>query len=494
MMPQQGARKDLADVVGRFRELHVWVAGDLMLDEYVSGQVDRISPEAPIPVVKVAAEHNRLGGATNVAKQIAAVGADVSLCGIVGTDDAGSALIARCTEQGIDTRAVAQETEYRTTRKLRVLGHGQQLLRLDWEEDCHCPPSMATELITRLEEGRAPDVVVLSDYAKGFLTNEMVSGLIDAAAMHGVPVLVDPKRRDLAAYVGATVITPNLRELERTTGLDLAEAEPDVIAEAARKLITNNRFEAIVITMGARGMLVVPSDGPHTLISSRKRAVFDVTGAGDTAIAVLSLSLALETDLIDAASIANTAAGIAVGEVGAVSVSAEDIVAALSRRRSTKIFGRAALGDQVEAWRLQGRSIVFTNGCFDLLHLGHVSLLREAAQHGDVLVLAINSDASVRRLKGEGRPLVPEVDRAALLSALDCVDAVVIFDEETPLETIEAIRPDVLVKGQDYLPHEVVGRELVESYGGRLELVPLLPEHSTSALVNRILKSQKESS
>jgi D-beta-D-heptose 7-phosphate kinase/D-beta-D-heptose 1-phosphate adenosyltransferase len=174
-------------------------------------------------------------------------------------------------------------------------------------------------------------------------------------------------------------------------------------------------------------------------------------------------------------------------------VSTEDIVAALSRRRSTKIFGHAALGDQVEAWRLQGRSIVFTNGCFDLLHLGHVSLLREAAQHGDVLVLAINSDASVRRLKGEGRPLVPEVDRAALLSALDCVDAVVIFDEETPLETIEAIRPDVLVKGQDYLPHEVVGRELVESYGGRLELVPLLPEHSTSALVDRILKSRKAS-
>ena len=492
-MMSHGERNDLADIVGRFRELHVWVAGDIMLDEYVSGQVDRISPEAPIPVVKVRGEQNRLGGAANVARQIAALGAHVSACGIVGADDAGRALIARCTEKGIDTHAVKQVTLYRTTRKLRVLGHGQQLLRLDWEENRPCPASTATELLARLQEGRAPDVVVLSDYAKGFLTDEIVAALIDAAAKHGVPVLVDPKRRDLSTYRGATVITPNLRELEHTTSLDLAEAEPEVIAEAARKLITNNQFEAIIVTMGARGMLVVPREGPHALISSRKRAVFDVTGAGDTAIAVLALSLALETDLIEAASIANIAAGIAVGEVGAVSVSAGDIIAALSRQQSGKIFGRAALADQVEAWHLQGRSIVFTNGCFDLLHLGHVSLLREAAQHGDVLVLAINSDASVRRLKGEGRPLVPETDRAALLAALDCVDAVVIFDEDTPLETLEAIRPDVLVKGQDYLPHEVVGRELVESYGGRLELVPLLPQHSTSALIDRILKSRKAS-
>lgn len=493
-MMSQGVRSDLAGIVGRFQELHVWVAGDTMLDEYVSGEVDRISPEAPIPVVRVRTEHNRLGGATNVAKQIAAVGARVSLCGIVGADDAGGALIARCAEQDIDTRAVAQEAGYRTTRKLRVLGHGQQLLRLDWEEKCDCPPTMAAELIARLQEGRAPDVVVLSDYAKGFLTNEMVSGLIDAAAKHGVPVLVDPKRRDLSAYRGATVITPNLRELEHATGLDLAEAEPEVVGEAARTIVEDNSLAAAVVTMGARGMLVVPKEGQHTLISSRKRAVFDVTGAGDTAIAVLALALALDASLVDAASIANTASGIAVGEVGAVSVSADDIVAALSRRQSRKIFARADVTEQVEAWRLQGRSIVFTNGCFDLLHLGHVSLLREAAKHGDVLVLAINSDASVRRLKGEGRPLVPESDRAALLAALDCVDAVVIFDEDTPLETIEAIRPDVLVKGRDYLPHEVVGRELVESYGGRLELVPLLPEHSTSALVDRILKSRKESS
>ena len=220
------ARKDLAKTVGRFNELHVWVAGDIMLDEYVSGQVDRISPEAPIPVVRVRDEQFRLGGATNVARQIAALGARVSLCGVVGQDREGRLLLERCAERGIDTQAVAQEEGFRTTRKLRVLGHGQQLLRLDWEENRPCPAATVRELISRLQEGPAPDVVILSDYAKGFLTDEMISALIEAAAGHGVPVLVDPKRRDLGAYRGGTVITPNLRELEVATGRTLAEAEP----------------------------------------------------------------------------------------------------------------------------------------------------------------------------------------------------------------------------------------------------------------------------
>jgi len=491
-MTSLGARTDLIEIVGRFRGLHVWVVGDVMLDEYVSGQVDRISPEAPIPVVRVRAEETRLGGATNVARQLATLGARVSLCGVVGDDAPAHALTAMCAEKGIDTRAVASTPGHHTTRKLRVLGHGQQLLRLDWEENQPCPPDAVAGLIDRLHEGEAPDVVVLSDYAKGFLTDEIIAAFTAEASTFGVPVLVDPKRRDLGAYRGATVITPNLRELEHATGLELAGEEPDAIATAARTVISDHHFDAVVVTMGAGGMLVVPADGPHSLIAGQKREVFDITGAGDTAIALLALSLALGANLVDAAHIANTAAGIAVGEVGATAVAAEEIVAALGRQQSGKIYTRSRLAEQVETWRLQGRSVVFTNGCFDLLHLGHLSLLRGASRHGDVLVLAINSDASVRRLKGEARPLVPQADRAALLAALDCVDAVVIFDEDTPLETIAAIRPDVLVKGQDYQPHEVVGRELVESYGGRLELVPLLPEHSTSALVDRILKSRQE--
>jgi len=493
-MTSKGAIADLVTTVERFKDLHVWVAGDIMLDEHVTGQVHRISPEAPIPVVKVQAEQCCLGGASNVANQIATLGAEVSLLGIVGSDGPGDSLIALCEEHGIDTRAITRDPGFSTTRKLRVLGPGQQLLRLDWEEARPCPASTTTDLIARLEEGRPPDVVVLSDYAKGLLTGETIAALIEAAARHGAPVLVDPKRRDLGAYSGATVITPNLRELEHATGLELAGAEPETIAEAARSIIANNDIGAIVVTLGARGMLVVPDEGPHVLISSRKLAVFDVTGAGDTAAAVLALSLAVGTSLVDAAHIANVAAGISVGEVGAVAVSADEIVATLGRQHNGKVFSRSALIDHVAAWRRQGRSVVFTNGCFDLLHLGHVALLREAAKCGDKLVLAINSDASVRRLKGEDRPLVPQSDRAALLAALDCVDAVVVFDEDTPLETIEAIRPDVLVKGQDYQPHQVVGRELVESWGGRLELVPLLPEHSTSALVDRILNGRPKSS
>jgi D-beta-D-heptose 7-phosphate kinase/D-beta-D-heptose 1-phosphate adenosyltransferase len=484
-------RSQLAAAVGRFPGLHVWVAGDLMLDEYVSGQVERISPEAPVPVVRVRETQNRLGGATNVARQIAALGARVSLCGIVGQDQAGDALLARCAEKGIDTPAVGRLEECQTTRKLRVLGHGQQLLRLDWEETVPCPEGAIAPLIDTLRSGAAPDVVVLSDYAKGFLTDETISALVAAAGELEVPVLVDPKRRDLGAYRGATVITPNLRELEDATGLRLAGGELGVIAEAARGVVEQGGFEAAVVTLGERGMLVVRSGASHVAIAAERRAVYDVTGAGDTAIAVLALSMAAGAGLADAARIANTAAGIAVGEVGAVSVPADDILAALNRQQTGKILTRAELAEQVEAWHLQGRTVVFTNGCFDLLHLGHLALLRSAAQHGDVLVLAINSDNSVRRLKGDDRPLMPEAERAALLAALDCVDAVTIFDEDTPLETLEEVRPDVLVKGQDYLPHEVVGRELVESSGGRLELVPLLPEHSTSALVERIRRSLK---
>ncbi len=483
-------RSPLTTIVGKFEGLHVWVAGDLMLDEYVSGRVERISPEAPIPVVHVRDAQNRLGGATNVARQIAALGARVSLCGAVGKDDTGDFLLGRCAEKGIDTPAVARLQGYQTTRKLRILGHGQQLLRLDWEELRPCSAEISTELVGVLREGPAPDVIVLSDYAKGFLTDETINLLLAEATKYGVPVLVDPKRHDLAAYQGATVITPNLRELEAATGLKLKEAEIDAVAEAARGVIGDGLFAAVIVTMGERGMLVVPAAADHITISGQRRAVFDVTGAGDTAIAVIALSLAAGADLADAARIANTAAGIAVGEVGAVSVSSEEIVSALRRRNTGKILDREQLTEQVEAWHLQNRRVVFTNGCFDLLHIGHLTLLREAAQLGDALVLAINSDDSVRRLKGDKRPLVPEAERAALLAALDCVDAVTIFDEDTPLETLEAIHPDILVKGQDYLPHEVVGRELVESYGGRLELVPLLPEHSTSDLVEKIRKSR----
>ncbi len=492
MSRENHAEDRLAEIVSRFPELHVWVAGDIMLDEYIVGNVGRVSPEAPVPVVHVRERMWRLGGATNVARQIAALGAKVSLCGVIGSDAAGDTVLSACADNGIDSRAVGRMENVPTTHKVRVLGHRQQLLRLDWEDQSPCPDDVAAGLVAKLETGDPPDVLILSDYAKGFLTDHSMALLVSAARRAGVPVVVDPKRADLEAYGAANVVKPNLRELETATGRDLNSADDDAIADAARGVLAGTSLDALVVTLGERGMLVVRRDGEITPIRAQRRAVFDVTGAGDTAVAVIALGLGAGAGLEDASRLANVAAGIAVGEVGTAAVPPSDLMAALGEKPTGKVMSRNGLAAQVESWRLQGKRVVFTNGCFDLLHIGHLSVLREAAELGDVLVLAINSDDSVRRLKGDGRPLMPEGERAALLAALSCVDAVTIFGEDTPLETLELIRPDILVKGEDYQLEEVVGRELVESYGGSVELVRLLPEHSTSKLIERIRRTDPD--
>jgi D-beta-D-heptose 7-phosphate kinase/D-beta-D-heptose 1-phosphate adenosyltransferase len=367
-----------------------------------------------------------------------------------------------------------------------VLGHGQQVVRLDWEEPSP-PPGLAARLVASLGALSVPEVVIVSDYAKGVVSTELVAPLIARMRAAGVRVLVDPKRADFTHYRGASIVTPNLKELETAARRTFDPRAPEAIARAARELVQAAELEAMVVTLGEHGMLVVPRDGAEIPIAATRRAVFDVTGAGDTAIAVLAVSLAAGAPLPDAATISNAAAGCTVSEVGAVAVEREEILAALwPGGRKPAVLDRATLAARAEAWRRAGRRVVFTNGCFDLLHAGHLDLLHRAAALGDVFVVAINSDASVRRLKGPERPLVPEAERAAMLAALDCVDAVAIFDEDTPEETIRLVRPDVLVKGQDYRLAEVVGRELVEAHGGRVELLPLVPDRSTSGLVERI--------
>lgn len=478
------AASALPALLDRFANLNVWVVGDVMLDEYVTGAVERISPEAPVPVVRARATENRLGGAANVARQLAALGARVSLAGVVGTDAAGETLLRLCEAAGIDTRAVGKLPERPTTRKLRVLGHSQQLLRLDWEDAGACTPQVAVRLASKLAEGARPDAIVLSDYAKGVLTAETIAAILRLRG--SAPVLVDPKHTDFGRYRGATTVTPNLRELEAACGRTLDPDDTAAIAAAARELLQRAGLQSLVVTLGSRGMLVVPSDGSETALPAMRREVYDVTGAGDTAIAVLTLALAAEAPLAQAAQLANAAAGVAVSHVGAVAVPAAAIRDALAARPDSKILSRQELAARAAAWRTAGKRIVFTNGCFDLLHAGHLALLSQAARLGDVLMLAINSDASVRRLKGAERPLVPEAERAALLAALTFVDAVTIFDEDTPLAVLQAVQPHVLVKGGDYQPAEVVGRELVEAGGGRVVIVPLMPEKSTTSLLERI--------
>jgi D-beta-D-heptose 7-phosphate kinase/D-beta-D-heptose 1-phosphate adenosyltransferase len=476
----------LLEILERYAGLHIWVVGDLMLDEYVMGAVERISPEAPVPVVRVRDTEHRLGGAANVARQVAALGATVSLAGLIGDDAAGEDFLRLCAASNIDTRAVLKLPERRTTRKLRVLGHSQQLLRLDWEDVRPCPAQSTVRMVARLQEGSPPDAIILSDYAKGVLTPETIASVTGLRG--NGPVVVDPKHRDFTRYRGATTITPNLRELEAASGQSLDPDNTAAVAAAARPLAAAAGLEAMVVTLGDRGMLVVPvSDSVAvTPVPAIQRAVYDVTGAGDTAISVLTLSLASRASLLDAARLANAAAGVSVGQIGAVAVDAGSIRDALAAHPDGKILGREDLVARAATWRMAGKRIVFTNGCFDLLHAGHLSLLSQAAKLGDVLVLAINSDASVRRLKGPERPLVPEQDRAAVLAALGFVDAVTIFDEDTPLEVLQSVRPQVLVKGGDYKLSDVVGREFVEAAGGRVALVPLTPEKSTTALVERI--------
>ncbi len=479
----------LLTVLDRYPGMHVWVVGDLMLDEYVMGAVERISPEAPVPVVRVRDTEHRLGGAANVARQVAALGAEVSLAGVIGDDAAGEDFLRLCAASNVNTRAVIRLPERRTTRKLRVLGHSQQLLRLDWEDLKPCAPQATVRMVSRLADGPRPDAIILSDYAKGVLTPETIASV--TALRGNGPVVVDPKHRDFTRYRGATTITPNLRELEAAAAQALDADDTEAIAAAARPLAQAAGLEAMVVTLGDRGMLVVPVQGNNTAVPAIKRAVYDVTGAGDTAISVLTLSLAAGASLPEAAQLANAAAGVSVGQIGAVAVDVGSIRNALAARPDGKILTRDELVARAATWRMAGKRIVFTNGCYDLLHAGHLSLLSQAAKLGDILVLAINSDASVRRLKGPERPLVPEEDRAAVLAALGFVDAVTIFDEDTPLEVLQSVRPHVLVKGGDYQLDQVVGREFVEANGGRVMLVPLTPEKSTTALVERIRSGGK---
>ena len=468
----------------RFADLNIWVIGDLMLDEYVTGTVERISPEAPVPVVRAQTTEHRLGGAANVARQIAMLGARVSLAGICGEDAPGEELLRLCAASGIDTRAVLKLAGRHTTRKLRVVSHSQQLLRLDWEDIQPCAANVTLQLLEKLDSGEPPAAIILSDYAKGVLTPETLAAMLRSRAT--VPRVVDPKHRDFARYRGATTVTPNLHELEVACGRTLPVEDTAAIAAAARGVMANAGLESMVVTLGSRGMLVVPHDAPEVAVPAMRHEVYDVTGAGDTAIAVLTLALAAQAPLIEAAQLANAAAGVSVCQVGAVAVSAASIRDALAAHPDGKLLSRQELAARAATWRSEGKRIVFSNGCFDLLHAGHLSLLSHASKLGDVLVLAINSDASVRRLKGPERPLVPQAERAALLAALTFVDAVTIFEEDTPLAVLQTIKPHVLVKGGDYQPSEVIGRELVEAAGGRVVIVPLTPEKSTSSLVARI--------
>jgi D-beta-D-heptose 7-phosphate kinase / D-beta-D-heptose 1-phosphate adenosyltransferase len=463
------------------KDVHVLVVGDVMLDRYWIGSASRVSQEAPVPVVEVERIEDRPGGAANVALNVVSLGARCTLIGVVGDDAAAVSLRDVLGAAGV-TCDFVERSGWPTTLKLRVLSRNQQLLRTDFEQPL--PDAVSEEIRARVAAhlGEAT-TLVLEDYDKGVLDDPR--SLIEAAYEVGVPVVVDPKRKPFAWYAGADLLKPNLDEFRAAAG---PFVDDDGLVALAEALCLEHRLGALVVTRGGRGLTVVARDGRHRHIPARPVDVYDVTGAGDTAAAALAVTRSLGWDPLDCAQLANVASGIAVGKPGTVGVSGPELALALATmpRSDRGILSRAQLLDAVIQARGRGERIVFTNGCFDILHAGHVAYLEEARALGDRLVVAVNDDASVSRLKGAGRPVNALDRRLRVLSGLAAVDWVVGFTEDTPEALLEALRPDVLVKGGDYRADQVVGAELVRGYGGEVRVLGLVADLSTTAIVQRI--------
>jgi len=466
--------------------------GDVMLDDFVYGEVTRISPEAPTPVLAVKHSSVEIGGAGNVARNIAALGARCVFVGLIGDDEAGLTLTnALAKLNGAIIPDLVIDKARQTTRKVRFVSeyHSTHLMRADWESTA--PTSAQSQsVIIELAEAALPEVgaVVLSDYSKGVLTERVIRAVIERARRLGKPVIVDPKGHDYRVYRGATLLTPNRKELSAAVHRPVT-SEADV-ASAAEELARVAGCEAVLVKRSEEGMtLCVPGQSPIH-IPAYPVKVRDVSGAGDTVAAVMAVLLALKAPFEPAMRAANAAAAVVVGKRGTATVSLAElrhrILPAASLAPEDKIvFDWSVLDQRLDEWRRHGLRIGFTNGCFDLLHRGHIRLLAEARAACDRMVVGLNSDASTRRLKGAGRPINPAESRADVLAALEAVDLVVVFEQDTPLELIKRVKPAVLVKGADYRRDEVVGRELVEALGGDVILVDLVPGHSTTAMVER---------
>jgi D-beta-D-heptose 7-phosphate kinase/D-beta-D-heptose 1-phosphate adenosyltransferase len=465
-----------------------------MLDRFVYGSVDRISPEAPIPVVNVARFVDMAGGAGNVARNVAALGARVSLLGVVGDDAAARDLRTQLSAAPTIDVHLITDASRPTSLKTRYVADGQQVMRADRESRAPIPADIERRLLDALLTLLpGAQIVVLSDYAKGVLSDDVTRSAIDAARGAGLRVIVDPKSKNLGRYRGATVLTPNRLELQQAWGQECRSEEE--IVRGARHFLQQDICEIMIVTRGKDGMSVIAANDPAVHLPTAARQVFDVSGAGDTVVASIALGLAAGGDYAQAAAIANVAAGIVVGKQGTATVTTGDMLAALApfagRNDPQKIFSLDSVLSVVRGWREQGFKIAFTNGCFDLLHPGHISLLEQARRSADRLIVGLNADLSIRRLKGPNRPVQGEVARATVLAAIKSVDAVVIFSEDTPIHLIEVLEPDVLVKGADYTVGTVVGADLVLRKGGKVLLADLLAGHSTTETVKRVATTAK---
>jgi D-beta-D-heptose 7-phosphate kinase/D-beta-D-heptose 1-phosphate adenosyltransferase len=486
----------LIELVERLPRSRVLLVGDVMMDRYLYGDVDRISPEAPVPVLHFRREELRLGGAGNVAANLAVLNAAVTVVAVVGDDPMGKQVRLHLHGLGCDESGVIALPDRPTVTKMRLVGsaqhrHAQTMLRLDYEDRGPVPDETGAAVVRNVEAAlaRGTDVVCIEDYNKGLLTPAVCRAVIAAARARGVPVIVDPAVvPDYSRYAGATAIKLNRVETEKATGLPVDT--PEQWQAAAERLLEKLDLEAAVVTLDASGSFLATRDGERRWLRTRARQVFDVTGAGDMVHATVTVARAGGATWSEAVALANVAAGLEVERFGCVPIRPEEIIQELlveAHEHLGKERSLERLLPELARHRAAGRRIVFTNGCFDLVHLGHVQYFRFAKAQGDLLVVGVNTDAGIRRLKGAKRPIIGEQDRVTVLEELESIDYLVRFDEDTPMTLIEQIRPDVLVKGADYKKEQVVGWDTVEGYGGRVALAPLVDGRSTSAVIQRIL-------
>ena len=494
---QAGFVNMVADHVLKMQNSSIFVVGDVILDLYISGKVSRISPEAPVPVVVEQSRRAVLGGAANVSANVSAFGAKSYLAGRIGIDADGDEFLSICKNLGINTNGLVRSPNCPTTRKLRVLAGYQQVVRIDHEATALLSSGDEEKILAEFANFAAQKgakSLVISDYGKGVLTPPLLAKLIGMANDHKIPVVTDPKSLDLKRYAGSTVIKPNLsegREVLRAqkpgAHFDTPAQEFDAIADA---VLATSGARNVVLSLSESGVMGRGADAKGTIkFKTRALQVADVSGAGDSMIAFLAMGLATSLSLSRSVQLANIAAGVVCGKLGTATVTSAELLSAFSQRESSihpeKVVSRDEIAQVAAEFRREGKKVVFTNGCFDLLHAGHVMYLQEARSLGDVLILGLNADESVRKLKGPSRPIQTQDDRAFILAGLSCIDYVVVFPEETPLNLINAVRPHVLVKGNDWAPEKIVGAKETESWGGEVKTIPLLDGRSTTNLVNR---------
>ncbi len=477
------------DILGKFKDRKILVVGDLMLDEYLWGNVDRISPEAPVQVVAVRDESYTLGGAGNVINNLTTLGARVIAVGLTGTDAQGALLRERLDQLRVDTRGVVAEANRPTTRKTRIIAANQHVLRIDREVRQPVSNQTIATLKSFLDSTlKSADLVLISDYGKGLLTDTLLAYIILKAGGLKKKVVVDPKGLNFLKYSGATLLTPNRKEAALAAGMEIRDRDRQSIVRAAEKLKKSVDVANLLITCGKDGMALFQNGKPPHYIQAEAKQVFDVSGAGDTVLSVLGLALAADASFEDSAALANMAAGIVVGKLGTAVIHPDEIRQALRGRSGppTKLVGAETLSDLVHRVRQKGQRIVLTNGCFDLLHSGHIEFLAASKAKGDVLIVAIDDDESVRRIKGGGRPLIPADLRVRVLSAIDSIDHVIVFSSDKLEQLIQVIRPDVLTKGDNFAAEQVSGARLVKNLGGEVVLVPVAGEVSSAQIIDMI--------